>query len=102
MPLRVESKKMKKASWYNYGYYSSGNYGVHTLCFITEQGKFWFSYSTLVAFYVNGEFHIIKNYWNCTTGKHLNWICSDKSIREDEETFNRNYERCMRNVKKRG
>ena len=83
---------MKTANSYNYGNYSSSNYGSHTLCFKNENGgKFWFSYETLVAFQAKGEFHIIKNYWSNTTGKHLNWINSDKSIREDEETFNNNY-----------
>lgn len=81
---------------YNYGEYSSDNYGAHSLCFETPQGTFWLSYSTMVAFRVKGEFHIIKNYWGPTTGKHLNWICADKSIREDEETFEQNYERLMR------
>lgn len=89
---------MKDVSFYNYGDYSSGNYGAHLLCFETPTGKFWFSYNTMVAFRINGEFHIVKNYWGTTTGKHLHWICSDKSIREDEETFESNYERCMRSV----
>ena len=83
--------------YYNYGNYSSDNYGVNTLCFEEGANKFWFSYETLVAFKINEEFHIIKNYWGTTTGKHLNWICNDKSIREDEETFNRNYERLSKN-----
>jgi hypothetical protein len=50
----------------------------------------------LVAFSVNNEFHIIKNYWGNTTGKHLNWINSDKSIREDKETFEANYKRLVK------
>lgn len=91
---------MKDIRWYNYGYYSSDNYGAHSICFETPQGTFWFSYSTLVAFRIKGEFHIIKNYWNTTTGKHLNWICADKSIREDEETFEKNYERLMQSTLK--
>ena len=78
---------------YNYGYYSSDNYGAHSLCFETPNGKYWFSYETLVAFEIGGEFHIIKNYWNTTTGKHLNWINRDKNIREDEETFEANLKR---------
>ncbi len=84
---------MKDISWYNYGYYSSNNYGVNSLCFQIGSDKFWFSYETLVAFRIKGEFHIIKNYWGTTTGKHLNWICDDKSIREDAETFNANFKR---------
>lgn len=84
----------------NYGYYSSNNYGAHTLCFSEEQNRYWFSYETLIAFHIKGEFHIIKNYWGPTTGKHLNWIDSDKSIREDEETFNANYNRLIGDNKK--
>lgn len=83
-----------KPNFYNYGNYSSGNYGVNSLCFIDAFGnKYWYSYETLVAFRISGEFHIIKNYWSTTTGKHLNWIDPNKSIREDEETFNSNYKR---------
>lgn len=81
---------MNNIKFYNYGNYSSDNYGAHTLCFEVDSNKFWFSYDTLVAFNINGEFHIIKNYWGTTTGKHLNWIDSNKSIREDKETFYNN------------
>ena len=80
--------------YFNYGEYSSGNYGVHSLCFVDGAGnKYWFSYDTLVAFKINGEFHITKNYWGTTTGKHLNWINNDHKIREDADTFNANFRR---------
>lgn len=83
-----------KPRFYNYGRYSSENYGVHTLCFVDCYGnQYWYSYETLVAFCINGSFHIIHNYWGNTTGKHLNWIDSDKTIRESESVFNANYER---------
>ena len=81
---------MNNIRFYNYGNYSSDNYGSHSLCFEIDNNRFWFSYNTLVAFQINGEFHIIKNYWGTTTGKHLNWIDSNKAIREDEETFQNN------------
>ena len=80
---------------YNYGNYSSENYGAHSLCFETPSGKYWFSYDTLVAFNINGAFHIIKNYWGTTTGKHLNWIDNDHSIRENRETFDANFNRLV-------
>ena len=81
-------------TWKNYGWYSSDNYGVHSLCFEDSYGdRYWFSYHTMVAFCIKGEFHISKNYWGSTTGKHLNWIDSDKSIREDADTFEKNFER---------
>jgi len=77
----------------SYGNYSSDNYGVNSLRFTDHNGSYWFSYSTLVAFRIGGEFHIRKNEWGTTTGKHLNWIDSDKTKREDEETFIANYKR---------
>lgn len=86
---------MKNIRFYNYGGYSSDNYGANSLCFVTPSGKYWFSYDTLVAFNINGEFHIIKNYWGSTTGKHLNWIDGDHSIREDRETFDANFNRLV-------
>lgn len=49
--------------------------------------KCWYSYDTLIAFRVKGELHILKNYWGPTTGKHLNTISRDKSVREDRDTF---------------
>lgn len=84
---------MEFPRFFNYGNYSSDNYGVHTLCFIDGSNRFWFSYETLIAFRINGEFHISKNYWGPTTGKHLNWIDDNKKIREDGETFEANYKR---------
>lgn len=88
---------MQDIRFYNYGGYSSDNYGAHSLCFVTPSGKYWFSYDTLVAFAINGEFYIIKNYWGTTTGKHLNWIDEDHGIREDKETFEANYNRLTGN-----
>lgn len=87
---------MKKANFSNYGWYSSDNYGAHSLKFEDACGnEFWFSYQTLVAFRIKGEFHIVKNYWGPTTGKHLNWINSNHDRRESMEEFNENYERLM-------
>lgn len=80
--------------FWSYGQYENSNYGAHCLCFSDAYGdRYWYSYSELVAFRVKGEFHILKNYWGPTTGKHLNWIDPDKSIREDYETFKENLER---------
>lgn len=88
---------MTMPKFYNYGNYSSDNYGAHTLCFEdANKNKYWYSYETLVAFKIDGEFHIIKNYWGSTTGKHLNWIYADKHIREDEDTFKANLQRLTR------
>ena len=85
---------MYNPNFENYGRYSSDNYGVNTLAFTDPFGnKYWYSYQKLVAFRINGEFHIIKNYWGTTTGKHLNWINDNKAIREDDDTFRANLER---------
>ena len=82
---------------WNYGEYSSDNYGVNTLCFEEGPNKFWFSYETLVAFKISGEFHIIKNYWGTTTGKHLNWIDGgDKKSRLTPEEFNAKLQEFLR------
>ena len=87
---------MERPNFYNYGCYDNSNYGVHTLCFQDSYGdRFWYSYKTLVAYQIGGEFHITKNYWGTTTGKHLNWIDDNKDIREDAETFKANYERLI-------
>lgn len=92
-------KNINTVEFYNYGKYSSNNYGAHTLCFCdAANNEFYFSYNTLVAFCIDGEFHIIKNYWGTTTGKHLNWINENKNIREDEETFYKNYNRLVNGV----
>lgn len=87
----------RTVKFYNYGNYSSDNYGAHTLCFVdAENNHFYFSYDTLVAFSCGSELHILKNYWGTITGKHLNWINPDKRIREDEKTFEENYKRCFK------
>jgi hypothetical protein len=48
----------------------------------------WFSYATPIAFHQAGMgFTIRENDWGVTTGKHLNYIRSDKSIRISGERF---------------
>ena len=84
---------MKIRKW-NYGNYSSDNYGSHTQAFTDNYSNdYYFSYNTLVAVHTNeGEEFIRENVWGNTTGKHLNWINKDKSIRVDEDTFNKKLE----------
>ena len=73
---------------WNYGKYSSDNYGSHSLAFRDNFGNcYYFSYDTLVAFYDDNGLCIRENIWGTTTGKHLNWINKDKSIRVDSKTF---------------
>lgn len=81
----------------SYGHYSSDNYGAHTLMFTDSKGnEYYYSYETLVAFRISDEFHIVKNLWGPTTGKHLNWINPNKDIRESWETFMQNLARLSR------
>lgn len=83
-----------KPRCFSYGQYETDNYGLHTMCFAdANDDRYWFSYETLVAFHVRGEFHIIRNYWGSTTGKHLNWINDNHDIREDADTFYANLAR---------
>lgn len=48
----------------------------------------WFSYETIVAFRTPQTGLVVcENVWGTTTGKHLNWIDDDKSIRVPREEF---------------
>lgn len=85
---------MKQVKFFNYGNYSSENYGVHTLAFIDSKGNtFYFSYETLVAFETKyDELFVRENVWGPTTGKHLNWIDGgNKKARLSKEDFEKKY-----------
>lgn len=72
----------------SYGDYSSSNYGVNSLCFTVKDLEIYFSYKTPVAFWHPSTGLVIRqNDWGPTTGKHLNWIDSDKSKRISGEDF---------------
>ena len=43
--------------------------------------KIYWSYSTIIALRINNTLHIRENEWGTTTGRHLNAINPDKSIR---------------------
>ena len=73
----------------SYGQYSSDNYGVNTLYIELPKITYYFSYQTLVAFYYGNEYCVSHNYWGTTTGKHLNWIDPDHSIRLNNEDFHK-------------
>ena len=47
----------------------------------------WFSYETPIAFNSYGQIFIRENDWGATTGKHLNYISTDKKIRMNGEKF---------------
>ena len=73
---------------WNYGNYSSDNYGTHSMAFTDNfHNDYYFSYDTLIAFRGDEGLIIRENVWGSTTGKHLNWIDRDKSIRVDSATF---------------
>jgi hypothetical protein len=74
---------------WNYGNYSSDNYGSHTQGFTDNYNNdYYFSYETLIAFRSNKTgLVVMENYWGTTTGKHLNWINRDHSTRVDGDTF---------------
>ena len=79
---------MRIRKW-NYGNYSSDNYGSHTQAFSDSEGpSYYFSYNTLIAVVTRtGEEFIRENVWGQTTGKHLNWINPDHSIRLSGKEF---------------
>lgn len=77
-----------------YGNYANSNYGLHCLAFEDSEGNiFYYSYQTLVAFYVakHRRKFCIKNYWSTTTGKHLNAIEPDHALRCSKEDFEKLY-----------
>ena len=64
---------------WNYGNYSSNNYGAHSLAFQLGDVTVYFSYETPVAFEAPGHGLVVReNDWGNTTGKHLNWIDGGK------------------------
>ena len=96
---------------YNYGNYSSENYGAHCMALEIPRSRkdkhgitLYFSYSTLVAFrgYVNEKQYglfVCKNIWGTTTGKHLNFIDGGaKTSRLDSDTFEKLYQKALRNA----
>ena len=67
--------------------YSSNNYGSSRLVSIGNL-DLYFSYDTVIAFSSKYTGLIIrKNDWSTTTGKHLNAINSDHSIRIKGDEF---------------
>lgn len=64
------------------------NYGAHMLKIETDGIELWYSYETIVA-YTDNQDHLVvcENCWTNTTGKHLNWIMSDKKSRTKSDKF---------------
>ena len=76
---------------WNYGEYSNDNYGS---CRAVSIGDItlYFSYNTIVAFSIGYKLTISENVWSNTTGKHLNFINPNKSIRTPYEEFKKKLE----------
>lgn len=89
-------------SFRSYGEYSSSNYGANSMQFDLPNGiRFYYSYSTLVAFLTPESGLIVhKNDWSTTTGKHLNWIdggsVEARKRRVDSQRFNECLEHWMK------
>ena len=49
--------------------------------------KIYWSYSTIIAIRINNKLYIRENDWSTTTGRHLNAIDPDKSIRMNSADF---------------
>ena len=49
--------------------------------------RIYYSYNTIVAFIACNKLYISKNRWSRKTGEHLNLINPDKSIRLNQEEF---------------
>lgn len=102
--------KQNLPTLYNYGYYSSDNYGAHTMRVqipATRKGKsgitLYYSYDTIVAFrgVIDGNYRLVvhKNEWGVTTGKHLNMIDGgNKDARVDDATFEKLYKKAIKNA----
>lgn len=50
---------------------------------------YWFSYETLVGFEDDNKLLVANNEWGNITGKHLNLINKDKSIRVPQRDIER-------------
>lgn len=79
---------MKLPEISSYGNYDSSNYGAHTLQVDFETFRLYYSYQTIVAYYDGVDGLVCsENVWGVTTGKHLNWIQSDKKQRVKHDKF---------------
>lgn len=79
-------KQLPKIS--GYGEYSNDNYGVNALRVDLGTIDLYYSYQTIVAYSDSQDGLVCSvNAWGVTTGKHLNWIQSDKSRRVERGKF---------------
>lgn len=91
MELIQKTEKVNVSKW-NYGDYSSSNYGANSIAVEIGSRTVYYSYDTVVAFRGHdskGNYYncICENRWGPTTGKHLNWINPNKDARLDYNSF---------------
>lgn len=81
---------------WNYGHYSSSNYGANSMAISVGDFVVWFSCDTVVAFKAPGHLlNCCENLWGTITGKHLNWIQPDKKQRTPQKDFDRQLQNCL-------
>ena len=74
---------------WNYGHYSSSNYGANSMAVSIGGLTLWFSYDTVIAIQAPGHLkQVCENGWGNTTGKHLNWLEPNKKERLSFDEFN--------------
>lgn len=87
---------------WNYGDYSSSNYGANSIAIRMGTRIVYYSYDTVVAFRGTNskgeDFDCVsKNRWGTTTGKHLNWIDGgDKKSRLNKEEFDKQLQKFLK------
>lgn len=87
---------------WNYGNYSSDNYGANSIAIEVGERTIYYSYNTCVAFKGKNSdgkyFYCVSvNYWGKTTGKHLNWIDGGyKENRLTAEEFEKNLQEFLK------
>jgi len=71
-----------------YGDYTNKSYAKHRSRW-TRDGliTLYYSYTTIVAFSDGNGLHVCQNVWSSTTGKHLNWLSTNKKSRLPLKTF---------------
>lgn len=83
----METAEKTKIIKRSYGNYSSSNYGAHSLVLRIGRLSLYFSYDTVIGFGDGLDEYFSENVWGTTTGKHLNWLCSDKKKRLPHAEF---------------
>ena len=99
MELVEKTEKVNVSKW-NYGEYSSDNYGANSIALEVGSRTLYFSYDTVVAFRGHnseGKYFdcVCENCWGPTTGKHLNWINPNKDARLDYDNFQKELQKFL-------